>query len=142
VYRFEKLVAWQRALDLVEQVYRASAKFPRDEQFGLTSQLRRAATSIVLNLAEGSGCRTRREFSQFCSIALRSQYEVAAVLMLCERLGLLDGEALNQLTAKSDEVGRLVQALANSLVERRDDEIRDDGVLYMEDPADPSQSDN
>ncbi len=115
VYRFERLVAWQRAVDFCVKAYKLTKSFPRDEAYGLTSQLRRASASIVLNIAEGSGSSSNKEFAQFLAIAVRSQYEVVAILKLCERLGYISPEVSQELTAESSEVGKLVQGLKNSL---------------------------
>lgn len=114
-YRFEKLVVWQKAMAFCRAVYRVTGRFPRTEVYGLTSQFRRAATSIPLNIAEGSACKTTKEFVQFLYIALRSQYEVVTVIRLSIELGYLtdaDAAALEQDIA---EVGRLLQGLINSL---------------------------
>jgi four helix bundle protein len=117
-YRFEELVVWQKAMQFVKQCYDASRRFPKAEHFGITSQLRRAATSMPLNIAEGCGARTRKEFAQFLYIALRSEYEVATIIRLAMELGYLDVEGGHELDASLAEVGRLLQALINS-VERR-----------------------
>ena len=76
MHAFRKLKVWQRAMDFVAEIYKLSAGFPRTEQFGLTSQIRRAATSIPLNVAEGAGSGSNPEFQRFLSYALRSSYEV------------------------------------------------------------------
>ncbi len=114
-YRFEKLVVWQKAMDFSQRVYDATRDFPRDEVYGLTSQFRRAATSIPLNIAEGSACKTRKEFVQFLHIALRSLYEVVTVIKLSSRLGYLTKSDSAALERDVAEVGRLLQGLINSL---------------------------
>lgn len=115
-YRFERLLVWQKAMDFSEKVYAATRQFPKDEVYGLTSQIRRAATSIPLNIAEGSACKTRKEFIQFLYIALRSQYEVVTTIRLAKRLGYLPETESNSLELDVAEVGRLLQGLINSLV--------------------------
>ncbi len=115
MYRFEKLHVWQKAMDFSEEIYRLSNKFPKEELFGLTSQLRRATTSIPLNIAEGSGCQTKKEFVHFSSIALRSQYEVVTILKLSHRLKFIQEKELETFQEMVDEVGRLLQGLINSL---------------------------
>jgi four helix bundle protein len=115
VYRFEKLVVWQKAMDFSQKVYAATRGFPRDEVYGLTSQFRRAATSIPLNIAEGSACKTRKEFVQFLHIALRSLYEVVTVIRLSGRFGYLTNAESAALERDIAEVGRLLQGLINSL---------------------------
>jgi len=115
MYRFEKLIVWQRAMDLVVEVYRATKSYPADERFGLTSQTRRAATSITLNIAEGSACRSRKEFAQFLSVSLRSQYELAAAIRIASRLEYLAGDVIAALDNRTAEVGRLLQGLSDSI---------------------------
>ena len=86
MHNFKKLTVYQRAIDFVVEIYRISKKFPKDELFGLTSQIRRAATSILLNIAEGSGNKSNKEFQRFLEIALRSAYEVITCLEIALRL--------------------------------------------------------
>ena len=86
MHEFRELKVWQRAMDFATEIYRVSAGFPRSEQFGLTSQIRRAATSIPLNIAEGAGAGSNAEFRQFLSYALRSTYEVMTALEIAQRL--------------------------------------------------------
>jgi four helix bundle protein len=115
MYRFEKLRVWQKAMEFCELVYEKSKTFPKEEIYGLTSQFRRAATSIPLNIAEGSACRTKKEFVQFLTIALRSQYEIVTIIELAKRLRFLDGTDHQLLVERAAEVGKLLQALINSL---------------------------
>lgn len=115
MYRFEKLIAWQKAMDYSVKVYEKSRCFPKEELFGLTAQLRRATTSMALNIAEGSACKTKKEFTQFLYIALRSQYEVITILILSRRLEYLNDSNYQELTEDCNEIGRLVQALINSM---------------------------
>lgn len=114
-YRFEKLMVWQKAMDFCVRVYNTSKTFPKEELYGITSQLRRAATSIPLNIAEGSACKTKREFIQFLYIALRSQYEVVTIIKLAFRLGYIDNTGKRELEGGIAEIGKLLQALINSL---------------------------
>ena len=115
VYRFEKLVVWQKAMAFSKAVYVVTKGFPKDEVYGLTSQFRRAATSIPLNIAEGSACKTRKEFIQFLYIALRSQYEVVTIIKLSRELGYITQDDAAPLERDAAEVGRLLQGLINSL---------------------------
>jgi len=114
-YRFEKLMAWQKAMDFCTVVYEVSRGFPKTEIYGLTSQLRRATTSIPLNIAEGSARSSDREFIRFLQIALGSQYEVVTIIKLSNRLGYIDNERLGLLESEIAEIGRLIQGLINSL---------------------------
>ncbi len=87
VQSYKDLIAWQKAMDMVEGVYRVTAGYPRDERFGLISQTRRAAVSVPSNIAEGYGRQTRREYIQFVHIARGSANEVETQLLLACRLG-------------------------------------------------------
>jgi four helix bundle protein len=89
---YKDLVAWQKAMDLVTATYRATAGFPRDELFGLTSQLRRAAVSIPSNIAEGQGRLSEKEFRHFLGQARGSLMEAETQLQIAENLGYLRTE--------------------------------------------------
>lgn len=102
-------------MDFCINVYNKTKSFPKDEIYGITSQFRRASTSIPLNIAEGSGCRTKKEFIQFLYIALRSQYEVVTIIKLSYRLGYLNVANKEELENEIAEIGRLLQGLINSL---------------------------
>jgi four helix bundle protein len=108
-----KLIAWQEAIRLVELVYRETARFPREEVFGLATQLRRSAVSIPANIAEGAGRNSTRELAQFLGIASGSKAELDTHLEIAVRLGLIraDSEAFSLL----DRVGRLLIGLRKSV---------------------------
>jgi four helix bundle protein len=118
MYRFEKLRVWHKAMDFCMLIYEKTRNYPKEEMFGLTSQLRRAATSMPLNIAEGSACQTKKEFIQFLTIALRSQYECVTIIKLSFRLGLLKKFDFDILEEKIAKIGCLIQALINSLKKR------------------------
>lgn len=115
--RFTDLKVWQRAHALVLEIYRISAGFPPDERFGLTSQLRRAITSVPANLAEGSRRQGRQEYARFLNIAQGSVAETEYLLILSRDLGYLSLAAFERLTADLDEVARMLHGL-RSKVER------------------------
>lgn len=115
MYNFEKLTVWQKAMDFCELIYKETKKFPKEELFGITSQLRRAATSIPLNISEGSACNSKREFKHFLNIALCSQYEIATTIRLCKRFNFLSGENYTEVSNALDEIGKLLHGLINSL---------------------------
>ena len=119
VKHYRELIAWQKGMDFVELVYRSSQGFPREEMFGLTCQVRRAAVSVPSNTAEGQGRRTTREFLQFLSIARGSLQEAETQLLIAERLGYISGEKRTELINLSSEVGRLLSGLINSLEDRK-----------------------
>ncbi|MBI5125669.1 MAG: four helix bundle protein [Planctomycetes bacterium] len=113
-YGFEKLIVWQKSMELCEYVYKVTHNFPKEELFGLTSQLKRASYSIPLNIAEGSASKSRKEFKRFLTIALGSQYECITLLKLSIRLNFLSEDDYSELFKKCDEVGRLLNALIKS----------------------------
>jgi four helix bundle protein len=112
---YRDLVVWQKALDLVTEVYAATSGFPREEVFGLTSQLRRSAVSVPSNIAEGQGRATKGEFIQFLSHARGSLYELETQIVIAGRLGYLLAEREHALAAKAEEVARILNGLLTSL---------------------------
>jgi four helix bundle protein len=112
---YRQLVVWQKSMDLAEQIYRETTSLPREERYGLTSQLRRAATSIPSNIAEGQGRRSSDdEFVRFLQIALGSLCELETQVDLSRRLRLLSPEQVSRLHLQTDEVGRLLNGLIRS----------------------------
>jgi len=112
---YRDLIAWQKAMDLVEMVYQATKRFPKEETYALTSQLRRAAVSIPSNIAEGQGRASIKEFHNFLSIAHGSVREVETQIMIAQRLGYLGPEVVEGILQSAAEVGRLIKGLMNSL---------------------------
>ena len=102
---YRKLIVWQRADDLAIQVYKITKKFPREELFGITSQLRRAALSVPTNLVEGMGRQSRNETRQFVNIALGSLAETEYLLEFSQRLMILTDEDYNHLESLRQKVG-------------------------------------
>jgi len=117
---YKDLVAWQKSMDLVTAVYRATASFPRDEVFGLTSQLRRAAISIPSNIAEGQGRLSEKEFRHFLGQARGSLMEVETQLQIAENLGYLESAPKNALMEICAEVGRILNGLLASVSKQVD----------------------
>jgi four helix bundle protein len=109
-----QLIAWQKAMDLAVRVYGTTSSFPREERFGLTSQLRSCAVSIPSNIAEGHGRLTRGEWRQFLGHARGSTLEMQTQLILSKRLGFGDPAALEADLALTDEVGRIINGLLSS----------------------------
>jgi four helix bundle protein len=112
---FRDLEVWQRAMDLAAEVFAASANFPKSEQYGLTSQMRRSAVSVPSNIAEGHARKSTREFLHFLSIALGSVAEVQTQAELAFRFKYIYQSANTALQNRADEVGRLINALITSL---------------------------
>jgi four helix bundle protein len=112
---YQDLVAWQKAMELVTTVYRATRSWPHEEQYGLTSQVRRATVAIPSNLAEGHGRSGRREFAPHVSIAYGSLCELETQLLIAERLEYSDSEVTESLMNRIAEVRRLTSGLLRSL---------------------------
>jgi len=112
---YHDLIVWQKSMDLAEQIYIDTASFPKEERYGLTSQMRRAATSIPTNIAEGQGRRsTDLEFVRFLQIALGSLCELETQLELSLRLKFIAKDRAMALRSPFDEVGKLLNGLIRS----------------------------
>jgi four helix bundle protein len=114
-FTYRDLKAWMAAMDLVEDCYRATASFPREESYGLKGQIRRAACSVPANIAEGHCRRTTRAYANHVSIALGSHGEVETCVEIGRRLGFLSEAQKQELCERSDSVGRLLNGLYSSL---------------------------
>ena len=112
---FRDLQVWQRSMELTVAVYRLTQHFPREEAFGLTSQLRRSAVSIPSNIAEGHGRMNPREFKHFLLVARASNCELQAQLELTGTLGFGDIQLLNTAQGISNEVEKVLFALLSRL---------------------------
>jgi four helix bundle protein len=112
---FRELKVWQKAHQLTLAVYRITAAFPREELYGLTSQLRRASSSIAANLAEGCGRNGDREFARFCSMAMGSASELEYHLLLAKDLKLLKPADHQELDQRATELKRMLTALMQKL---------------------------
>ena len=115
IQSYRDLRVWQLAMDLVESCYRLTKTFPREEQFGLTSQIRRASTSIPSNIAEGYGREQTGAYVQFLKVAQGSLKELETQLLLVVRLELVDGSGVTALLGTFDEIGRMLRALIRSI---------------------------
>jgi four helix bundle protein len=113
-----KLRAFELADELVLSIYAATKSFPKEEQFGLTSQLRRAAVSIASNIVEGCARRSEADYVRFLDMAFGSVREVEYQLSIAARLGYLPVEVSSKVTTQADETARVLNGLLNSL--RRD----------------------
>jgi four helix bundle protein len=115
VESFRDLIAWQRSMDLVVKCYKAAAGFPSSETYGLTGQIRRAASSTPANIAEGKGRGFGRAFVNHPQIASGSLCELETHLEIAGRLGLLNPAVEAELRKDTDDIGRLVAALRKSI---------------------------
>ena len=109
------LLAWQRAMTLVRDVYRSTSGFPKHELYGLASQLRRAAVSIPSNVAEGANRNSRREFHQFIGVARGSLAEVETQVEIARDLDYLPSRAAEDLLLQIAELGRILTGLRAAL---------------------------
>jgi len=115
---FKDLLVWQEAMNLLEMIYLQTRNFPKEEIYGLTSQVRRAAVSIPANIAEGNGRTSRKEYLHFLYIANGSMKELETHLLIAERLNFLPKETLEKIQTKLQTVGQLLTALRKSLGNR------------------------
>jgi len=112
---YRDLVVWQRAIEMTVAVYKLSSRFPKDEMYGLTSQVRRASVSVASNIAEGYGRGTQGEYKQFLNIARGSNYEVQTQLVIARELGFGDTKDLGVADSLSAEVGKMIFTLIDRL---------------------------
>ena len=115
VRSYKELIVWQKAVELVADVYSATGQFPREEIYGLTSQLRRSAVSVPSNIAEGQGRATKGEFIQFLGHSRGSLFEMETQLLIAAKLGYLDQCQESSLLDKATEVARILNGLLTSL---------------------------
>jgi four helix bundle protein len=109
------LVAWQKSMDLVTAVYRASQRVPKEEIFGLVSQIRRSAVSVPSNIAEGHARTSRKEFQYFLSNARGSLAELETQLTIAHQLAYINKTGITQLLDRLGEVGRILNGLLTAL---------------------------
>ena len=112
---YRDLVVWQKAMELVAEIYRLTRAFPADEMFGLVSQLRRAAVSIPSNIAEGYGRTSTGEYKQFLGHARGSLWEVETQILIAQKLGYLGEQDTERLLSLATETGRILHGLLSSL---------------------------
>jgi len=115
---FRNLHVWTKSHQLTLDIYKATQQFPKEELFGLVSQLRRASTSIPTNIAEGSGRKSEKEFIQFLSIALGSANEVDYLIELSRDLGFISQEIWTQLDQEINEIQSMLFVLIRNKSER------------------------
>ncbi|MGG1924302.1 four helix bundle protein [Chryseobacterium cucumeris] len=112
---FKELLVWQRSIDFVTEIYRTTEAFPKDEIYGLTSQIRRAAVSIPSNIAEGNSRRSKPDYSQFLKISRGSCAEVETQLIISKNLKFLNENEHLKLNEKIIEISKMLNGLINSL---------------------------
>ena len=115
---YRELIVWQKSIDLTVRTYGLTRRFPAEERYGLTSQMRRAAASVPANIAEGHARRSTGEFLQFLGIARGSLAEVETFLTLSERLDLIQSETSDSLLQDCAEINKMLTGLMRSLSSR------------------------
>ncbi|MBU2219008.1 four helix bundle protein [Patescibacteria group bacterium] len=115
MHRFKKLDVYQKALKFTSRVYKFSELLPESERFGIVSQLRRATTSIVLNIAEGAGAGSNAEFKRFLRMSLRSAYEVNSIFDIIKVLNYNNQDKIDNLRKDLDEISAMIAGLIKSL---------------------------
>jgi four helix bundle protein len=111
----EKLEVWSLAMDFVVEVYRSTETFPKEEKFGLSSQIRRAAVSVPANIAEGAARQSDKEFINFLSYAQGSASELETELTIAFRLGYLTQSRYDESRTTIDKIGRMITGLSQHL---------------------------
>ncbi|PJC47266.1 MAG: hypothetical protein CO035_06590 [Candidatus Omnitrophica bacterium CG_4_9_14_0_2_um_filter_42_8] len=113
--KFRKLSIWHKAVGLIEDIYKITNSFPKDELYGLTNQLRRAAVSIAMNIAEGSGADSDMEFKRFLIIAFRSTYEVMCGIEVAIKLNYITDKEGNKILDKLEELSAMINGFTKKL---------------------------
>lgn len=114
-FKFEELKVWQKALEFSQHIHELTQKFPKEELYALTSQIKRAADSVALNIAEGSTGQTNAEFKQFLGYATRSGIEVVACLHLGKRRRIIAEHDFKKFYDEVEEIIKMIQGLRKSL---------------------------
>ncbi|MHC6202349.1 four helix bundle protein [Breznakiellaceae bacterium SP9] len=111
VENYQKMIVWQKSMDLAIEVYTLTSKLSREEIYSLTSQMRRTTVSIPSNIAEGQGRNSRKEFVRFLAIAKGSKAELETQLLLCVKIGYLAATDINQALSLAEEISKILSAL-------------------------------
>jgi four helix bundle protein len=116
MFNFEKLEVWQKAIDFADLIYSETQTFPTEERFGLTNQLRRAATSISSNITEGSSRSSKNDFARFAEIAAGSVFEAVSQTFVARRERFLSDAQFQKIYADAEELSRMLSGLRRSLL--------------------------
>ena len=112
---FRKLDIWKESVALIKDIYLLANKLPKDEEYNLKSQLKRAVVSISLNIAEGKSRASTKDFAHFLNTASASLYEVEAILVICNELGYINN--IEDYTSKTNVLNKKINSLRNKLME-------------------------
>lgn len=108
MHNFKELRIWQDSIDLVEDIYRKTKELPKNEEFGLISQMRRCAVSVPSNIAEGSGRESDKDFRRFLGISLSSSFELETQLIIANRIGYFENEVLDHILEKLSKLQKMI----------------------------------
>ncbi len=114
---YKDLVVWQKAVDLAVEIYKTTNQFPKEELYGIVSQMRRSVVSISSNIAEGRNRGTRKDFTQFLRIALGSSAELESQVEISKKLGFVDEINYIKLISSTDEICKMLRAIIRKLGE-------------------------
>jgi len=115
VSSYKDLLVWKRSIELATNIFAVTKNYPKEQQYGLVSQIERSAVSIASNIAEGAGRKGKKEFVQFVSIARGSLFELETQLIISEQTGFINKEKLNYFIKEIDEIGKMLSGLKRSL---------------------------
>ena len=115
VKTFEDLIIWQKSIVLTKQIYTITRKFPKEEIYGLSNQLRRASVSVASNIAEGYGRITRNDYKRFLSFSFGSTFEIQTQLIICIEIGIINNEDFNESMMLSKEISAMLYAIMRKL---------------------------
>lgn len=118
IKRYNDLIVWQCSMDLAKETYKVTSRFPKEELYGLTSQMRRASVSIAANIAEGHARNTTGEFRQFLGIAKGSLAELETLIILSFQLDFITPELKQELLSQSEAINKMLNSLLRSLSSR------------------------
>jgi four helix bundle protein len=121
---FRELLVWQKGIRLSVLVYRLSKQFPREETYGLSNEMRRAAVSIPSNIAEGAGRLNGREYRQYLGVARGSSFELQAQLTIARELGFGDIEQIREAESSCDEIGKMIFGVIRTLSAKNEGDSR------------------
>ncbi len=113
--KFKELKIWRKSINMVTEIYSITRTFPKEEIYGLTSQIRRCAISIPSNIAEGAGRGSKKDFSHFLDIAKGSSFEPETQLLIATNLHYLEKEKFDDLSSELDEIQKMTTGLQKSL---------------------------
>jgi four helix bundle protein len=117
MFNFEKLETWQKAITFADLIYETTRKFPADERFGLTNQMRRAAVSVSSNIAEGSARNSKNDYARFLEIATGSLFEVVSQSFVGRRQGFLSEADFTKVYSAAEEQGKMLSGLRRAVLE-------------------------